>query len=83
MVWDPDAPIAAMYPRLPEETAQELAGRLRPGAAAVGEYPLNSKIPTALIFASGDRFFTPEWERFVGRGSSESSQSRCGPGTFR
>ncbi|HSS80381.1 MAG TPA: alpha/beta hydrolase [Gaiellaceae bacterium] len=69
IVWDPDAAIAAMYPRLPEETARRLAQRLRPGAVAAGEYPLaeHPDVPTALILASYDEFFTPEWERFVAR----------------
>jgi pimeloyl-ACP methyl ester carboxylesterase len=30
MVWEPDAAVAAMYPRLPSETARRLASRLRP-----------------------------------------------------
>ena len=69
MVWDPDAALAAMYPRLPEEVARRLAERLRPGAVAVGEYPLaeHPEVATALIFASHDEFFTPDWERFVAR----------------
>lgn len=69
MVWDPDAAIAAMYQRLPEEVARRLAERLRPGAVPVGEYPLaeHPEVATALIFASNDEFFTPEWERFVAR----------------
>jgi pimeloyl-ACP methyl ester carboxylesterase len=69
MVWDPDAAIGAMYPRLPEEVARRLAERLRPGAVAVGEYPLaeHPEVATALIFASIDEFFTPDWERFVAR----------------
>jgi pimeloyl-ACP methyl ester carboxylesterase len=69
MVWEPDAAIAAMYPRLPEDVARRLAERLRPGAAPVGEFPLaeHPEVATALIFASDDEFFTPEWERFVAR----------------
>jgi hypothetical protein len=43
MVWDADAAIAAMYPRLPEEVARRLAERLRPGAVPVGEYPPRSR----------------------------------------
>ena len=58
-----------MYPRLPRETGRELAGRLRPGASAVGDYPLGQhpNLPTALIYATDDEFFTPEWERFLAR----------------
>jgi pimeloyl-ACP methyl ester carboxylesterase len=69
MVWDSEAAIAAMYPRLPEDVARGLAARLRPGAVPVGEYPLaeHPEVATALIFASDDEFFTPEWERFVAR----------------
>jgi pimeloyl-ACP methyl ester carboxylesterase len=69
MVWDPDAAITAMYPRLPRETARRLANCLRPGAFPVGDYPLveHPKVATALIYTSDDEFFTPEWERFVAR----------------
>jgi pimeloyl-ACP methyl ester carboxylesterase len=69
LVWDTDAAIATMYPRLPEDVARRLAERLRPGALPVGEYPLTQhpEVATALIFASHDEFFTPEWERFVAR----------------
>jgi pimeloyl-ACP methyl ester carboxylesterase len=68
-VWQPEDAIAAMYPRLPQETASELASRLRPGAFAAGEYPLTTHpaCPTALIYTSEDEFFNPEWERFVAR----------------
>jgi pimeloyl-ACP methyl ester carboxylesterase len=69
MVWDPDAAIAAMYPRLPAETGSRLANRLRPGASPIGNYPLaeHPDVATALIYASDDEFLTPEWERFVAR----------------
>jgi pimeloyl-ACP methyl ester carboxylesterase len=67
LVWEPENPIATMYPRLPTQTGRELAKRLRPGAAPVGRYPLSSHpdVPTALIYTTDDEFFTPEWERFV------------------
>jgi pimeloyl-ACP methyl ester carboxylesterase len=66
-VWTREGAIEAMYPRLPLDTAGELADRLRPGASAVGDYPLvqHPKLPTALIYTTDDEFFTPEWERFV------------------
>ncbi len=69
MVWEPEAAVAAMYPRLPREAARRLASRLRPGASPVGAYPLaeHPDIATTLIYTSDDEFFTPEWERFVGR----------------
>jgi pimeloyl-ACP methyl ester carboxylesterase len=56
-------------PRLSPEVARELAEHLRPGASPVGEYPLakHPDIPTALIYAREDEFFTPEWERFAAR----------------
>jgi pimeloyl-ACP methyl ester carboxylesterase len=68
-VWEPEAAISAMYPRLPADTALRLASRLRPGASPVGDYPLaeHPDVGTALIYASDDEFFTPEWERFVAR----------------
>lgn len=66
-VWDPGAAIAAMYPRLPDETARELAARLRPGCSAPDAYPLESHpgVPAALVYASADEFFEPEWSRRV------------------
>jgi pimeloyl-ACP methyl ester carboxylesterase len=68
-VWDPETAVEVMYPRLPHETARELAAQLRPGASAVGEFPLTSHpdVPTALIYATEDEFFTTEWEEFVAR----------------
>ena len=56
-----------MYPRLPREQGRRLAQHLRPGASAVGAYPLDRHpdVPTALIYATDDEFFAPEWERFV------------------
>lgn len=67
MVWEPDAAIAAMYPRLSSEVAARMAERLRPGASPLGEYPLatHPDVPTALIYAREDEFFTPDWERFA------------------
>ena len=68
-VWDADAAIAAMYRRLPPETALELAQRLRPMAPPAGEYPLPGPpdVPTALVYAADDEFFEPDWERFMAR----------------
>jgi pimeloyl-ACP methyl ester carboxylesterase len=68
-VWDRDAAIAAMYGRLPRETAEALADRLRPAAPPRGGYPLtgNPKVATALVYASEDEFFEPEWERLMAR----------------
>ena len=67
LVWEPEAAIAAMYPRLAADDARRLAGRLRPGAVPVGDYPLaeHPDVPTALIYANDDEFFNPEWEQFV------------------
>jgi pimeloyl-ACP methyl ester carboxylesterase len=58
-----------MYPRLPVDVARRLADRLRPGAPPVGDYPLTEHpvVPTALLYATDDEFFTPEWECFVAR----------------
>ena len=67
LVWEPESAIAAMYPRLPRQTAERLARRLRPGASAVGDYPLSSlpDVVTALIYTSDDELFTLEWQRFI------------------
>jgi pimeloyl-ACP methyl ester carboxylesterase len=68
-VWDADAAIAAMYPRLPPERARHLAERLRPMAMPRDDYPLQAPPdnPSALIYASEDEFFQPAWERFMAR----------------
>jgi len=69
MVWDRDAAVEAMYPRLPPETGRALAARLRPAISAAGDYPLRGHpdIPTVLIYASDDEIFEPDWERFMAR----------------
>jgi pimeloyl-ACP methyl ester carboxylesterase len=58
-----------MYPRLPAETAQDLAKRLRPMVPPPGAYPLTEHpdVPTALIYATEDEFFEPAWQRFMAR----------------
>ncbi len=69
MTWEPEAAIAQMYGRLTPESARELAGRLRPSATPVGDYPLaeHPDVPAALICGAYDEFFRPEWEQFVAR----------------
>jgi hypothetical protein len=56
-----------MYPRLPPETAHELAAHLRPMGMPPDDYPLREhpEVATALIYAANDEFFEPEFERFV------------------
>jgi pimeloyl-ACP methyl ester carboxylesterase len=68
VVWDTEAAIDAMYPRLPPDTARALAERLRP-AAGPAEYPLarHPHVPTVLIYATDDEIFEPAWERFMAR----------------
>ena len=68
-VWDPEAAIEVMYPRLAPETARELAQRLRPMAMPPDDYPLRDHpdVPTALIYAADDEFFEPAFERFMAR----------------
>jgi pimeloyl-ACP methyl ester carboxylesterase len=58
-----------MYPRLPREVAEELADRLRPTAPPSDDFPLDRHpdVPTALIYATDDEFFEPDWERFMAR----------------
>ena len=68
-VWDVETAIAAMYSRLPPESARALAQHLRPMAPPAGEYPLPGPpaIPTVLVYAADDEFFEPTWERFMAR----------------
>jgi pimeloyl-ACP methyl ester carboxylesterase len=67
-VWDTAAAVEALYPRLPDETAQALAERLHP-AAPGAEYPLpgHPDVPTALVYAAEDEIFEPAWQRFMAR----------------
>src|SRR4051794_26943068 len=82
-VWEPEAAIAAMYPRLPAEVARSLAERLRPGASPSDSYPLRGQpgIPTTFIYAAYDEFFEPAWSSGSHRSTSVSSQSESKPVT--
>ena len=68
-VWDPDAAIAAMYPRIDRDVARALAQRLHPATPPPDEFPLpaHPDVPTALVYASEDEIFEPAWERFMAR----------------
>jgi pimeloyl-ACP methyl ester carboxylesterase len=68
-VWEPQAAIDAMYPRLPDEMARAAAASLRPAAPAAGDYPLAGQPDgrSALVYATEDEFFEPAWERWVAR----------------
>jgi pimeloyl-ACP methyl ester carboxylesterase len=69
MVWDTDAAVEAMYPRLPPDAGRALAERLKPAAPPAGEYPLaeHPDVPTVLVYAASDEIFEPDWERFMAR----------------
>jgi hypothetical protein len=68
-VWDHEAAIEAMYSRLEPEDARVLADRLVPGSSPANDYPLagHPDVPAALVYASHDEFFEPDWERWVAR----------------
>jgi pimeloyl-ACP methyl ester carboxylesterase len=68
-VWDSAAAKAVMYPRLSPETAEALARHLQPMAMPPDDYPLIAlpDVPTALVYATEDEFFEPDFERFVAR----------------
>jgi pimeloyl-ACP methyl ester carboxylesterase len=69
LIWEPDAAIREMYPRLDPAVATEAARRLRPSTSPLDPYPLPAPpdLPTALVYTTDDEFFPPEWERFVAR----------------
>jgi pimeloyl-ACP methyl ester carboxylesterase len=69
MVWDPEAAIEVMYPRLPPERARALARRLRPMSMPPEDYPLRQHpdVPVALVYAAEDELFEPAFERFMAR----------------
>jgi pimeloyl-ACP methyl ester carboxylesterase len=81
-VWEPQAAIGAMYPRLPDEMARATAAALRPAMPAAGDYPLAGQpdVRTALVYATHDEFFEPEWERWVAsqKLGIEPIEMRCG-----
>ena len=68
-VWDPDAAIDTMYPRLDPAAARILAEGLRPMAMPSAPFPLDRppENSTMLIYAADDEFFEPAWERFMAR----------------
>jgi pimeloyl-ACP methyl ester carboxylesterase len=67
--WDPEAAVAAMYRRLPPDVARATAERLHPATSPPGDYPLEGHpdVATALVYASDDEIFEPEWQRFMAR----------------
>ena len=67
--WEREAAIAAMYPRLSAAVAEELADRLRPTGPPADDFPLagHPDVDAALIYATEDEFFEPDWERFMAR----------------
>jgi pimeloyl-ACP methyl ester carboxylesterase len=69
IAWEPELARRAMYPRLDPGVADELARTLRPSAPPAGEFPLarHPDVPTALVYATDDEFFEPDWERFIAR----------------
>jgi len=67
-VWEPDAAIAALYPRLRIEDARRLAARLRPMAPSAGGRPRGQRPRSAaVVIALGDELFDPASERAAAR----------------
>jgi pimeloyl-ACP methyl ester carboxylesterase len=68
-VWDSDAAIAAMYPRIDPHAARALAQRLHPFTPPPDAFPLpgHPDVSTALVYTSEDEIFEPAWERFMAR----------------
>jgi pimeloyl-ACP methyl ester carboxylesterase len=62
--WEPDAAIAALYPRLRPEDARRLAEHLRPMAPAAGGRPRGERPqPSGVVIARDDELFDPKSER--------------------
>jgi pimeloyl-ACP methyl ester carboxylesterase len=82
--WEPDAAIAAMYPRLPPDSARVLAARLRPASTNPDAYPLDAHpdIPSLLVLATEDEFFEPEWSRRAARAALGSRAVEMETGHF-
>jgi pimeloyl-ACP methyl ester carboxylesterase len=69
IVWEREDAIEQMYSRLSPATAGALADNLRPTSPPADDFPLDGHpdVPTALIYATEDEFFEPEFERFMAR----------------
>jgi pimeloyl-ACP methyl ester carboxylesterase len=69
-VWEPEAALAAMYPRLAPDVGRELAERRVPFAMPGGEFPLSAHpdVPTALVYAAEDEVLNPAWQRLMATG---------------
>lgn len=69
--WTPDTALWAMYGRLPGDTAEELAQRLRPQSFRFLDFPRPpfslGSTPAVAIACEDDEFFALEWERFAAR----------------
>jgi pimeloyl-ACP methyl ester carboxylesterase len=66
--WEPDAAIAALYPRLRPEDARRLAAHLRPMAPAAGSRPRGQRPQAAaVVIAREDELFEPASERAAAR----------------
>ena len=67
--WEPDAAVAAMYPRLDPDLARAQTARLHASGSPSDDFPLagSPDVPTALVYATEDEFFEPDWSRWVAR----------------
>jgi len=84
IAWDPEVAMEAMYRRLEPETARSLSTRLRRSAPPPDEFPLDTPpdVPTALIYATEDEFFEPDYERFIARELLGTEPIEIGGGHF-
>jgi len=66
--WEPDAAIAALYPRLRSEDARRLAASLHPMAPLAGGRPRGQRPQlAAVVIALDDELFDPATERAAAR----------------
>jgi pimeloyl-ACP methyl ester carboxylesterase len=68
-VWEPAVAIAALYPRLAEDVASDLAERQIAFAMPPDDFPgpVHCRVPTVVVVAAEDEVFVPEWQRLMAR----------------
>ena len=82
-VWEPEAAIAAMYPRLPREQGEMLVRRLQPAGLPAERYPeIDRTVPSTLIYATHDEFFEPAWSRVAARAAFGTEAVELDAGHF-
>ena len=83
IVWESEAAITGIYPRLPREQGEALARRLHPAGRPAKPYPdIDRTVPSTLIYAAHDEFFEPAWSRAAARAAFGTDALELDAGHF-